>query len=315
MAGTQAARLLQPWLSQSTSLYTRQSIFTPSSLRTPANFVASAPSKCIARPFSVQTALNKKPPTRRATSAKKSPYSRDQSLPVSLDNMSMLVPMTFVPPPMSKWPRGFKQFMHMGYLVAWNRAINYVYMIIHKVYSKPGWRTRPLFKMRKSEIKPAARDLHTRMNSAIASGDKAELRKVCSQELYEKLSGIVDVRPKGQSMKWELEGGRAKLSVRDDRIAMIPMTPTENRTIRQAVVAVESTQRIVTIDHKKGGAEVPGTAKAKAMKENIVLTSYVDQNTWQQTPWKIWGTLPDSTLEGHLDEVEAYKKMADDQAK
>ncbi|KAF3007001.1 hypothetical protein E8E14_008188 [Neopestalotiopsis sp. 37M] len=315
MAGTQSARLLQPWLSQSTSLYTRQSIFTPSSLRIPASFVASPPSKCISRPFSVQTALNKKPATRRNTPAKRSPYSRDQALPVSLDNMSMLVPMTFVPPPVSKWPRGFKSFMHMTYLWGWNKAINYVYMIIHKMYSKPGWRSRPLFKMRKSAIVPAARDLHARMNRAIASGDKAELKKVCSQELYEKLSGIVDMRPKGQSMKWELESGRAKFSVRDDRIAMLPMTPDENRTIRQAVVAVESTQRIVTIDHKKGGAEVPGTAKAKSMRENIVLTSYVDQKTWEQTPYKIWGTLPDSSLESHLDEVDAYNKMAEDQGR
>ncbi|KAI0153569.1 hypothetical protein BJ166DRAFT_500520 [Pestalotiopsis sp. NC0098] len=315
MAERQAARLLQPWLSQSTtSLYTRQSIFTPSSLRIPASFAASAPSKQTTRPFSVQRALNKKPTTRRST-AKKSPYSRDQALPVSLDNMSMLVPMTFVPPPMSKWPRGFKDFLHMGWLVGTSKFVNYLYFILHKVYSKPGWRSRPLFKMRKSSIKPTALDLHARMNSAIASGSKTELKKVCSQELYEKLSGIIDSRPKGHAMKWEIEGGRAKCSVRDDRIAMIPLTPTENRTIRQAVVAVESTQRIVTIDNKNGGAEVPGTAKAKSMRENIVLTSYVDPKTWQQGPWKVWGTLPDSTLEAFVAEMAAYKQMADEQTK
>jgi mitochondrial protein MBA1 len=203
----------------------------------------------------------------------------------------------------------------MGYLVARNSFINYLYMIIHKVYSKPSWRARPLFKMRKSAIVPAARDLHVRMNSAIASGDKEELKRVCSQELYEKLSGIVDSRPRGQTVKWELEGGQAKYSVRDDRIAMMPLTPTENRTIRQAVVAVSSTQRIVTIDKNKGGAEVPGTAKAKTVRENIVLTSYVAEKTWQQGPWKIWGTLPDSTIEGHMDEVDAYNSMSEEQAK
>jgi protein MBA1 len=224
--------------------------------------------------------------------------------------------MTFVPPTVSRWPRdSIKEFLHMGYLAARNKFVNYLYMVIHKVYSKPGWRSRPLFKMRKAAIIPAARDLHARMNSAIATGNKEELKRVCTQELYEKLSGIVDSRPKGQSVKWELEGGQAKCSVRDDRIAMMPLTPTENRTIRQAVVAVVSTQRIVTIDEKRGGAEVPGTAKAKPVRENIVLTSYVDEKTWQQGPWRIWGTLPDSTIKGHTDEVAAYTAMSEEQAK
>lgn len=193
--------------------------------------------------------------------------------------------------------------------------MNYLYMMIHKVYSKPGFLGRPLFKMRKGTIVPVARDLHARMNSAIAAGNKEELKRVCTQELFEKLSGIVDSRPKGQTVKWELEGGRAKYSVRDDRIAMMPLTPSENRTIRQAVVAVSSTQRIVTVDEKRGGLEVPGTAKAKSIRENIVLTSYVDEKTWQQTPWKIWGTLPDSTVQGHVEEVNAYNAMAEENIK
>ncbi|KAH6651772.1 hypothetical protein BKA67DRAFT_571865 [Truncatella angustata] len=319
MAERQAARLLQPWLSSpSTSLYARRSIFTPSSLRAPTSRTTSTttPSEFLAaRPFSVQRSLNKKPVRRSPAASRKNPYSRDQSLPVSLDNVSVLVPMTFVPPPMSKWPRGLKDFLHMGWLVTRNRFINYLYMVIHKVYSKPGWKSRPLFKMRKAAIAPAARDLHARMNSAIASGDKDELKRVCTQELYERLSGVVDSRPRGRTVRWELEGGRASCSVRDDRIAMMPLTPSENRTVRQAVVAVSSTQRIVTIDGKRGGVEVPGTSKAKPMRENIVLTSYVDDKTWQQGPWKIWGTLPDSTVQSHIDEVEGYKALTDEQAK
>lgn len=312
MADRQAARLLRPWLS-SAALYARPSRFAPSPLSIPAS--QSIASRCLVRNFSVQRPLNNKS-ARRPASARRSPYSRDQSLPISLDNISVLVPMTFVPPPVSKWPRdSLKDFLHMAWLVGRNKVINYTYFLIHKIYSKKGFLSRPLLKMRKGAIIPAARDLHARMNNAIATGDKAELKRVCTQELYEKLSGIVDSRPKGQTVKWELEGGRAKCSVRDDRIAMMPLTPTENRTIRQAVIAVSSTQRIVTIDEKRGGLEVPGTARAKQLRENIVLTSYVDEHTWQQGPWKIWGTLPDSTIQNHLDEVEAYQKMADDQAK
>ncbi|KAK9417427.1 hypothetical protein SUNI508_08787 [Seiridium unicorne] len=313
MAERQAVRLLQPWLfSPSTSLSARQSLLTPSSLRIPISRTTT-PSQCLARPFSVQRPLNKKP-VRRVTASRRTPYSRDQALPISLDNVSVLVPMTFVPPTISRWPRSsVKDFLHMGYLVARNKFINYLYMVIHKVYSKPGWRSRPLFKMRKATIIPAARDLHARMNSAIATGDKEELKAVCTQELYEKLSGIVDSRPKGRRVKWELEDGSGKYSIRDDRIAMMPLTPTETRTIRQAVVAVSSTQRIVTIDENRGGVAVPGTAKAKPMRENIVLTSYVDAKTWQQGPWRIWGTLPDSTVQGHLDEVAAYTAMSEEQ--
>lgn len=313
MAERQAARLLQPWLfSPSTSLSARQSLFTPSSLRIPP--ARTTTSTCATRSFSLQRPLNKQPVRRKPATARKSPYGRDQALPMSLDNVSVLVPMTFVPPPVSKWPRAPTQFLHTAYTIAKVRFINYLYLAIHKVYSRSGWRGPTLFKIRKGAIVPAARDLHARMNAAIAAGNKDELKRVCTQELYEKLSGIADSRPKGQSMKWELEGGKSKCSLRDDRIVMMPLTATENRTIRQAVVSVSSTQRIVTIDEKRGGVGVPGTAKTKTMRENIVLTAYVDQKTWQQAPWKIWGTLPDSTVQEYLDEVAAYNAMAADQA-
>jgi mitochondrial protein MBA1 len=263
------------------------------------------------RSFSVHTPARAKAPRQQRT-IRNQRRSENAALPMSLDNMSILVPMTFVEPPVWRWPTAPGEFLHMGWLAGKNRFMNYLYLVLHKIYSKPSFLGKAKLQLRRGAIVPAARDLHARFNAAIAAGDKAELRRVCTQELYEKMAGVVDARPRGQRvLRWAVERYEAPWyypRLTDDKIAQMPMTPTESRVIRQAVVSIASTQRIARIDEARG-VEVPGSAKSRKVLEHIVLTSYLDQQTWEQTPWRIWGTLPESSVKGHLEEVEAYELL------
>ncbi|KAI1851915.1 hypothetical protein JX265_008279 [Neoarthrinium moseri] len=304
MAERQAARLLRPWLLSSTA--------SLRPLMTPARILSqkTQPAASVCRHFSVQTPARRKYDT---TVKRRGAGGGDKPLPIDLDNVSILIPMTFVAPPLRRWPRDSPvKFAQMAYAVAKNKLMNWLYMKLHKIYSKPSWRTRALFKPKKAAIVPTARDLHARMNAAIARGDKDELRRVCTQELYQKLAGVVDARPRGQSMRWELVSPpRARLT--DDKIAMMPLTQAESRTIRQAIVTISSTQRVSKVDNAHGGLEVPGSVKTKDMVEHLVLTAFLDDKTWQSAPWKIWGTLPETTLEGYQEEVQAYEAMSTEQ--
>lgn len=314
MAERQAvARLLQPsWaLARSTTLgAARPLLLTATASRQfPAVSRNTSSRRTQDRSFGVSAPAMAKPKSPR-TSMKGRP-NQNTAMHMSLDNMSVLVPMTFVEPPLWRWPTSPGAFLHMGWLVGKNRTMNLLYRLLYKIYSKPSFFGKSKLQLKRGAVVPAARDLHARFNAAIAAGDKAELRRVCTQELYEKMAGVVDARPRAaRVLRWEVERYEAPWyypRVTDDKIAQMPMTPTESRTIRQAVVSIASTQRVARLD--AAGREVPGSAKSRRVLEHIVLTSYIDEHTWEQTPWRIWGTLPESTVQGHLEEVQAYEDL------
>ncbi|KAH8661878.1 hypothetical protein BX600DRAFT_464995 [Xylariales sp. PMI_506] len=239
----------------------------------------------------------------------------DTEVNVSIKNISVLLPMTMVPPPASRWPRDSPgRFGRMGYLVLKNRFMGYLSLVLHKISSMPSFFSRPVYKLRKGTIIPTARELHRQMHTAMASGDKALLHRICTAELYDSLAGTIDSRPRHVRVEWELERFTDRLTypkLTDDKITLIPFSATENRTIRQAIITISSVQRIARYD-RRNGALIEGSERSSNMLEHLVLTADVDPDTWEQTPWRIWGTLPESTLDGFEKEVQAYTGMANE---
>lgn len=337
MADRQVARLLQPWL-LSSSLPTRFSASRPlltASCRLGINTAGGSGSSSSNGTASAsamfanqqqrrhnmgQAGVRRNRETERRTHASGRKRKNDGTVPLSTEGMSVLIPMTFVTPPLSRYPRdgGPGKFLRFAYLAAKNRVMNYANLVGQKMLSKPSFTKGPRFKIRKSAVVPAAKALHIQMSEALARGDKEVLRRICTQELYQTLAGTIDARPKGQRTEWELVkySGLGSTRLTDDKIALMPITQTDNRVVRQSVVSISSVQRMARYDDAKGGVKIPGSEKERHMLEYIVLTANVDhQKTWQQGEWKIWGTLPETTLESFAEETEMYQATADTDSK
>ena len=76
----------------------------------------------------------------------------------------------------------------------------------------------------------------------------------------------------------------------------------ENAT-EQAVVAISSTQRVSKYE-KATGELIPGSTKVQQKVEHVVLSRLVNEKTYQSQPWRIWGTVPATTMEAYQEEQD-----------
>ena len=195
----------------------------------------------------------------------------------------------------------------MLYLHAKAKFESLITLVGFKVTSSNSWFTRPLFKAHRSNAIPTAKAMHARMNEAFATGDRETLRVLCTPDLHRNLAGTIDARPRGVRTEWELlRYDRTWYYPRlaDWRVASVPRPDGRYRSLKQAVVSISSIQRIARYNDSPTGAGtmIPGSERVRHMLEHIVLQAEIDPKTFKHGPWKIWGTIPESTYEGHLEE-------------
>ncbi|KAK8102880.1 hypothetical protein PG984_016026 [Apiospora sp. TS-2023a] len=317
MATMQFTRLLQPSLRASIPTYRTT---TPnfclrysssiSSSSSGSRICAAAATTCSTRGFRTMSSPLQAKAAPKYKRYKKSEDSSSRSLELGLENVVFLLPQTLVAPPISRYPKSPAKFLKMAWIANFSRIWNYASLLLFKIASKPDWKTRPRFKVHRGAILPAAKALHLEMNEALAAGNKEALRRICTAELYQKLAGIIDARPRGHRAEWELVKYRNALTypcITEDKIGLMPTPSGVQKAYRQAIVSISSVQRMVR--HVPGQAEPAVTEKP--MLEHIVLSSQVDHtNTYSQTPWKVWGTLQETTLESYLESKEVEEWMA-----
>jgi protein MBA1 len=80
--------------------------------------------------------------------------------------------------------------------------------------------------------------------------------------------------------------------------------------IRQVVVAISSKQSRVVYDAE--GAVVPGSQKEIDVVENVAMACVVDGRTWEQSEWRIIGTIKPTTYEGWMDEKALMTRVLRD---
>lgn len=178
--------------------------------------------------------------------------------------------------------------------------------------------SRPRFKFHKSSVVPTAKALHVRMSEAMAAGDKETLRSICTPELFETLAATIDSRPHGVRASWELVRYTYPLRyprIADWRVGYQPLSNNDMKIVKQVVVSIASVQRIARYDDTANGAMIPGSERTRQMIEHIVMQAIVEKDTYINGPWKIWGTLPESTYEEYLAELENIEALMADQAK
>ncbi|KAK4102724.1 hypothetical protein N658DRAFT_522746 [Parathielavia hyrcaniae] len=216
--------------------------------------------------------------------------------------LSIILPATFVFPPLSQFPKPLGQKLSL--LSHWVRikAQEALSNLVTKLGSKPGIFKAARFKASRSALIPTAKALHRTMAAALAAGDKDTINKVCSRKLANTLLSHIDSRPRGRRYGWELVAYTSRAlypSLKSHRMA--PASRERNAPIvRQVVVAISSRQRRVQYDAQ--GQAVPGSEKEMDVVENLAFGSVIDPKTWQQSDWRIMGTIKPTTLEGWLEE-------------
>ncbi|SPN99762.1 uncharacterized protein DNG_02613 [Cephalotrichum gorgonifer] len=207
----------------------------------------------------------------------------------------MLLPGTFVPLPLSKWPMSPLRFFK--YLYARLRTAGECTLMTwgFRLSSMPKGTFRPRFKPQTRQIVPTARALHRRLNEAIAAGDLASLREVCHEPLYNILARTVAGRKKGETLEWAVVKSHSPLLLPRTVFHRAAIVPDSRWGQQSAVVRFDTTQRLT----RRGpdGEPVKGGAKAQRKTENMVIMRSVDGKNYEPEEWKVWGFEEEMTLE------------------
>ncbi|OTA80847.1 hypothetical protein M434DRAFT_401585 [Hypoxylon sp. CO27-5] len=254
--------------------------------------------------------------SRQSRTSQSKPFKKDEVLQMQA-NMTLLLPNTFVAPPLWRYPRQPSKFAHMLWLNVKARAQSLWAIMSMKMLSQPTMIfSKPLFKFHKSAVIPTAKALHVQMSEAIAAGDKETLRSICTPELFQTLAATIDSRPRGVRAEWELVRYDQRWRfprIADWRVGYQPLHDGSMKMVKQAVVSIASIQRIARYDDSKGGIKIAGSQRVRPMIEHLVIQAVVDKTTYESAPWKIWGTLSEMTYEEYLADVENLQAIMSDQ--
>ncbi|KAM5347062.1 hypothetical protein ACJ41O_010067 [Fusarium nematophilum] len=216
-----------------------------------------------------------------------------------------LFPGTFIPLPLSRYPTSPKDFLRYSWFRLWHWGIETLSVLSFKLKSMPDWTTRPKWKAARGRIAPTAKVMYTDMLTAFAAGDKAAISALCLGQFAKKLASAIDRRDPRERTVFELMSFNKALlypRVVAHQVHNINAHDKHNST-EQAVVAISSTQRASKYS-KATGELIPGSTKVQQKVEYVVLSRQVNEKTFQATPWRIWGTVPATTLESYQEEQD-----------
>ncbi|CAH0019273.1 unnamed protein product [Clonostachys rhizophaga] len=220
-----------------------------------------------------------------------------------------LFPSTFVSLPLSQYPKSPGQF----FAYHWARTRHYftgvVALLNIKLQSMDSWTTRPRWKAQRGKIPPTAKAMYREMLEAFASGDKRALEKLCTPFFAEKMSGAIDRRPRDERIHFEVvKYNKPLFYPRLSSYMISQYNPKDRVNVQeQAIVAIASTQKM----HKysaRTGETVPGSVKVQDKVEYVVLMRMLNTQTYERTPWKLWGTAKTTSLESFREEQAAIEK-------
>ncbi|KAL9054929.1 MAG: hypothetical protein Q9162_003870 [Coniocarpon cinnabarinum] len=158
------------------------------------------------------------------------------------------------------------------------------------------------YQLQRRKIMPTAMALHRQVYAAVADGDEAEIRKVTTEGVRNKLIMQIQGRPESTVYEWDLVKyvGRPKIVSHIANQMPIPKNDDkEQNLMRQAVVRIQSVQRLTKEEDFLGKERtlepVHGQVAEKEVIEYIVIQKRVLQSV--EEPWKFWGTTQPTTME------------------
>ncbi|RDL31525.1 uncharacterized protein BP5553_09734 [Venustampulla echinocandica] len=214
------------------------------------------------------------------------------------------LPSTFIPPYATvKLTSTPLQYLFLQYKRLRYKARNVFALCVFKLSSPADpngrWYSRTV-KLHGGRITPTALALHKQMYSAFAEGDSQTLRKICTDGLYDSFMARLAARRKGEQVVWELVQYNRRAKMVSNRAARYPI---EGSGVMQAVVRIDSTQRLTRLD--QDGEVIGGSGKAKDAVEYLVLQKQFHK--WTGAEWRVWGTVEETDL----DTLRAWEKDDD----
>ncbi|KAK3354558.1 hypothetical protein B0H65DRAFT_504617 [Neurospora tetraspora] len=220
---------------------------------------------------------------------------------------AILLPETFVVPPLSRFPKQFKPLMSYLWGIIRVKTVDFLLSRQYRFSSMPGWRQKPLLSLKKAPLIAQTKALHRQMNEAIASGDAEMLEKIVDPYLYVPLAVNIEQRPKGRTGTWELVRYNKEPRVVSHKI--FPLQGTKDKLLWQVTVSIASRQRVV--QHERGKV-VPGSEKELDLVENVVIGTMVSNETWATlNGWRIISTVQPMTPEKWEREQETVTLLAE----
>ncbi|KAJ6264121.1 hypothetical protein Dda_0263 [Drechslerella dactyloides] len=205
----------------------------------------------------------------------------------------LLLPSTFIVPPMSRRPSLFtdtRNRLKFEKVRLQIKIQNLVSRILARV-----WHKDPLFRR---NIIPTAEALHRNMYTAYANGDVATIASICARDLATAFRTRITSRPANVRYSWQFLGYNRRSKIVSHKLGMLSTDPKDENSVRQVVVRIDSTQKLT-----KGvdGKVVKGSGEAARTTEYVVLHKRRRQGR-PETDWVVWGTIPESTM----DDVRAH---------
>ncbi|KAK6353414.1 hypothetical protein TWF696_005379 [Orbilia brochopaga] len=211
----------------------------------------------------------------------------------SMENMrdesaELLLPSTFVAPPMSRRPSLFTDTRNRIKFETVRFKIK-LQDIVSRILARV-WHKDPFFRR---NIIPTAEALHRNMYTAYSNGDIAALSTICARDLATAFRTRITSRPSNVRYAWQFLRHNRRSKIVSHKLGMLSTDPKEENSVRQVVVRIDSTQKLT-----KGvdGKVVKGTGEEARTTEYVVLHKRRKKGV-PETDWVVWGTIPESTME------------------
>ncbi|KAL5604795.1 hypothetical protein BROUX41_001864 [Berkeleyomyces rouxiae] len=224
-----------------------------------------------------------------------SPLVTQRSRMEQMDGRSkdMLMPGTFIALPLNKLALADMPKYQWERCKNW--AQNYFYRLSLSWASKPGIFKPAVLKYEsRAQLAQTALALQRDVNSAMAAGDDAALRRLCGAVLYGSFGAALARRRPRERYAWARERLNGTPRVVSSRLMQMP---TDNGSLRQMVaVRIASTQVLARLDPLTG-LPLEHDKKVHHKSENLMMFRSIDPRTYEKGPWYLYGYLPDTTPE------------------
>ncbi|PHH64078.1 hypothetical protein CDD81_5071 [Ophiocordyceps australis] len=221
-----------------------------------------------------------------------------------------LLPVTFVACPLSQCPRSPRKFA----LYQWWRIkfllSNTAGILQFKLKSMPNSSSWPRWKARRRCIAPTAKAMYRSMLQAFAAGDRATIQRLCTPSCAARLISALDYRDPLQYTCFSIVAYNKPLlypRILSHRIQKaIEIKP--GCAIEQAVVAICSTQMTERRLYSTN-ARVPGSLRTQEKIEYVVLTRFLNLETFQSEDWRIWGTTKATNFQDMIQDLAQLDRL------
>lgn len=220
---------------------------------------------------------------------------------------------TFVSAPLSKYPKHPTDFLSYQ----WHRTKSWFAARMSVLGAKVDsmgkkWTTKPKLKIHRGKIAPTAKTMYCEVLEAFAAGDRATIRKLCTPAYADKFLMAIERRKASERLHFDIKDGKGlfypKLS---SHMIGDGSFYAKNSLLEQAVVAISTKQELYKTKTSTGEM-IPGTVKVQDRVEYIVLLREIKTDTYERTPWRIWGTTNVTTLQKMRERAKFWE---DQQAK